>query len=367
LYIWIIAPTRRCPVDLVAPRSLLLVLALLFTGCSAPGERAPNPEAAFQRVLESPVDTVVSTESGLLASAADLGLTRDGTLLVLDAGSHALHVIAPDGRHLRTVGRMGAGPGEFSSPSSLAVQGDTILVVDSRNARLQRMALDGTPLDSRPLPPGYPPAVAAAGWGVVPTLGRDSILARIHSADGTPGPGIGEISGTFSGMIRLSELKEEIQEGGVPTIFMNTVTTRTVGDSTVWLLVPARGLVERYGLSGERHAALTLDDPGFDGVRTDFFERNAVAEPMALVPLDLILDARPVDDHLWVLLGRPQGEGARIAVVSPTGKVEGVLDVPGVVGARQFLPDPERGWIWFVVQETAEILRIPLEEWPGGG
>ena len=353
--------------DLVAPRSLLLVLALLFTGCSAPGERAPNPGAAFQRVLEGPVDTVVSTESGLLAAASDLGVTRDGTLLVLDAGSHSLHIIDPEGRHLRTVGRMGSGPGEFSSPSSLAVLGDTILVVDSRNGRLQSIALDGTPLASRSLPPGYPPAVAAAGWFVVPTLGIDSILARIHAADGTRGADIGEIQGTISRMIDMNALKEEIREGGVPTIFTNTARARTAGDSTVWLLVPARGLVERYGLSGTRHAALTLDDPGFDGVRADFIERNAAAEPMALVALDLILDARPMQDHLWVLLGRPPGEGARIAVVSPTGEVEGVLDVPGVVGARRFIPDRERGWLWFVVQETAEILRIPLEEWPGGG
>jgi hypothetical protein len=354
----------------IATRSLKLVIALLFTGCAGPDdapEGAPDREAAFQRVLEGAVDTVVSTESGLLASAADLGLTRDGTLLVLDAGSHSLHIIHPDGRDLRTVGRMGAGPGEFSSPSSLAVQGDTILVVDSRNGRLQSIALDGTPLASRPLPPGYPPAVAAAGWFVVPTLGIDSILARIHAADGTRGPEIGEIQGTISRMIDMNALKEEIRDGGVPTIFLNTARARTAGDSTVWLLVPARGLVERYGISGTRHAGLTLTDPGFDGVRADFIERNAVAEPMAAVPLDLILDARPVQDHLWVLLGRPPEEGARIAVISPTGKVEGVIDVPGVVGARRFIPDRERGWLWFVVQETAEILRMPLEEWPGGG
>ncbi len=356
--------------DPVAFRSLLLMVALLISGCAGSGdapEGALDQDAGFQRVLEGTVDTVVSTESGLLARASDLGLTRDGTLLVLDGGSHTLHLIAPDGSHLRTLGRMGAGPGEFSSPSSLAVQGDTVLVVDSRNGRLQTIALDGTPLDSRLLPRGYPPTVATAGWFVVPTLGRDSVLARIHAADGTPGPTIGEGYGTFSGMIVMSELKEEIQEGGVPTIFRNTVTTRTVGDSTVWLLVPARGLVERYGISGTRHAALTLDDPGFDGVRADFIERNAVAEPMAAVPLDLILDARPVDNHLWVLLGRPPEEGARIAVVSPAGEVEGVLDVPGVVGAHRFIPDPEQGRIWFVVQETAEILRMPLEPWPGGG
>lgn len=353
----------------IATRSLLVILALLLPGCAGSGDApagAPDQEAAFEQVLEGAVDTVVSTESGLLASAADLGLTREGTLLVLDAGSHSLHVIHPEGSHLRTVGRMGAGPGEFSSPSSLAVRGDTVLVVDSRNGRLQSIALDGTPLASRPLPPGYPPAVAAAGWFVVPTLGIDSILARIHTADGTRGPEIGEIHGTISRMIDMNALKEEIREGGVPTIFLNTARARTAGDSTVWLTVPARGLVERYGLSGERHAALTLDDPGFDGVRADFIERNAVAEPMAAVPLDLILDARPVDDHLWVLLGRPPGDGARIAVFSPSGEVEGVLDLPGVVGAHRFIPDPERGWIWFVVQETAEILRMPLEEWPGG-
>jgi hypothetical protein len=104
-------------VRVMASGSRMLVATLVLSGCVGPAgnpEDGPGGESAFTRVVQGTVDTVVSTESGLLAMASDLALTGDGTLLVLDRNSHALHVIAPDGSHLRTVGRMGAGPGEFS-------------------------------------------------------------------------------------------------------------------------------------------------------------------------------------------------------------------------------------------------------------
>ena len=61
------------------------------------------------------------------------GLTvgPDGSVYVADAGNHRVQVFDPDGRFLRQFGTFGTGPGQFSSPSLIAVAGDgSVVVVD---------------------------------------------------------------------------------------------------------------------------------------------------------------------------------------------------------------------------------------------
>lgn len=45
----------------------------------------------------------------------------DGTLYVLDAGNFRVQAFAPDGRWLRTFGRVGSAPGDFARPRGIAV------------------------------------------------------------------------------------------------------------------------------------------------------------------------------------------------------------------------------------------------------
>jgi hypothetical protein len=44
----------------------------------------------------------------------------DGSILVADAMAHQVRVFAPDGRHLRSIGRQGQGPGEFEAVLGVA-------------------------------------------------------------------------------------------------------------------------------------------------------------------------------------------------------------------------------------------------------
>lgn len=62
----------------------------------------------------------------------DLDVDRHGAVYVADAAPFSVTVISPHGRVLRTIGRPGAGPGEFRGIGSVqAGEGDTLFVFDN--------------------------------------------------------------------------------------------------------------------------------------------------------------------------------------------------------------------------------------------
>ncbi len=81
---------------------------------------------------------------------AGLGITSAGEILVLDGQAAHLKVFSPSGEHVRTIGRPGSGPGEFGAGAAgvLVVQGDTVLVPDMGNQRVNRFLPNGEALGS---------------------------------------------------------------------------------------------------------------------------------------------------------------------------------------------------------------------------
>ncbi|UCG86117.1 MAG: hypothetical protein JSW71_19775 [Gemmatimonadota bacterium] len=79
----------------------------------------------------------------------------DGTIAVLSSGSHELRLYDPAGRHLRSVGGEGEGPGKFQSPLGLySLAGDTVVVWDARQRRVSFFDRAGEYVRSFTLPPG---------------------------------------------------------------------------------------------------------------------------------------------------------------------------------------------------------------------
>lgn len=62
---------------------------------------------------------------------------------IADAVDRAIKVFSKNGRFLRSFGRKGDGPGEFSLPSGVAVAGGLIAVADKLNGRVQMFDGDG--------------------------------------------------------------------------------------------------------------------------------------------------------------------------------------------------------------------------------
>jgi hypothetical protein len=92
--------------------------------------------------------TIRSAESGpgLFASPRNIVATRRGEIVILDRRPASLKVFAPTGEFVRTIGRQGAGPGEYGDFGDLRLVGDTLVVNDRGNARMVLFTLDGTHL-----------------------------------------------------------------------------------------------------------------------------------------------------------------------------------------------------------------------------
>ncbi|MCB1050088.1 MAG: NHL repeat-containing protein [Acidobacteria bacterium] len=74
----------------------------------------------------------------VLFTPQSIKVKGDGHLLIPDAGEHCVFEFDQNGKQVRQIGREGQGPGEFMTPSDVAVLADgRIAVADSQMARIQ--------------------------------------------------------------------------------------------------------------------------------------------------------------------------------------------------------------------------------------
>lgn len=88
----------------------------------------------------------------MFGKISDLAMLSDGRIVVVDGIAQSLRFFDPEGRWEKTVGQAGSGPGELGNVglSILVGPGDTLLVGDLQNRRMNRIAPDGTWLGSWP-------------------------------------------------------------------------------------------------------------------------------------------------------------------------------------------------------------------------
>jgi hypothetical protein len=97
------------------------------------------------------LDGPAQYQFGRVTGAVRLG---DGTVVVGDDQSKDLRFFDRTGRHVRTVGREGGGPGEFKAVGSLAALGDSLVVGDYNNRRVSVFGPDGRLVRAVPLDAG---------------------------------------------------------------------------------------------------------------------------------------------------------------------------------------------------------------------
>ncbi|MCI0432268.1 MAG: 6-bladed beta-propeller [Gemmatimonadetes bacterium] len=128
-----------------------------------------------------------------------------GDIIVADAGSSVVRVFDASGRWLRTLGRRGTGPGEFTRPGALMVLGDSIFAVNGANYQAAVFDRSGALVRAFPITVPdcvvYPVGRTESGWfawlwssnlpGGPPATGQirqDSIEVR-HLTEITTAPG----------------------------------------------------------------------------------------------------------------------------------------------------------------------------------
>jgi 6-bladed beta-propeller len=107
-----------------------------------------NPKLAIELVRTiGNVDT--DDENLAFDSPRDMAVDGAGNIYILDSGNQRIQVFGPDGTYVRTIGRRGQGPGEFSSLDSIVMDHEgRLYVLDDRQKRIQIFTTDGQPLKS---------------------------------------------------------------------------------------------------------------------------------------------------------------------------------------------------------------------------
>lgn len=131
----------------------LAVIAAVLSFAACGGDRAPPNLGEAERPVASDsvtraltaFDTVAFTvtkvwesdQDVLFTFVSDLDVDRKGAVYVADPVARVVTVLSPAGERLRSIGRKGAGPGEFEGIGSIQVgAGDTLFVFDNILRRL---------------------------------------------------------------------------------------------------------------------------------------------------------------------------------------------------------------------------------------
>ncbi len=166
----------------------LLVLAVAACGGGEGGWSGSVTDSAGVVIVANPAEGVWSPadtwtlEEELRIGALDadpdyqfgeigwLAVNSEGTIYVLDSYAQHIQVYSPDGEYLQTIGQRGGGPGELQQAQwVLAGAGDTLIVPDMGNLRVNRFAPDGSSLGSFPiaLEEGLPLLFKTTSTGVI--------------------------------------------------------------------------------------------------------------------------------------------------------------------------------------------------------
>lgn len=334
----------------------LVVALVLISGCDS------VQTTASEEVTLLGIDTLISTESGLLAQPVGMAVGTDGTVYVLDGQTAQVHRISPDGALLPSIGKTGEGPGEFQRPRTISVNSDTLWVIDGGNGRLQVLTTAGEPLSTGPLPPRvafYISRFAREGRILASTLGQDSCLAVLYSPDGRELGRFGMPPVNPPSFIDIRALREEISAGEVPGFFRNTVIPLAGPNGQVWLAMLADGALWRFDQEGTPLGRTVLEEPEMDKTLADFFLKNQEDAPQpSLYPLMYIADIQGVGSEVWVLLNRADEDSGVIVAFSSEGEKLRRILLPAVHGGKYFAVDPVRQRLYLAVPSEAQILGV---------
>ncbi|MFW6078315.1 MAG: SDR family NAD(P)-dependent oxidoreductase [Gemmatimonadota bacterium] len=346
-----------------ATASLVLALALTACGAGGPSDAGRAPAADTFAVT----DTVITTESAMIGGVTDMNFGPDGRLYLADRMLKQVLSIRPDGGDARTFGREGDGPGEFSTPWSIAAGADRVWVFDMGRGDVQAFSSAGDYRD------GY--AVGAGSFGRGRTLsphgslayatgGRDSVLVGVVDDAGETVRSFGDpIAPEVPGW-NFTSMKARIADGEVPDEFRNDALPVWAPDGSLYVVFYSEPEVRRYGPAGELEWTHPLEDPTLERTLEAFFRSNREErDPTRIVSLLYPRDARAVDGDLWVLLNTlDEDDGVVLAFDGGDGGLRRRMILRGLPGGGPFAVDRRGEHMYVVVGEEAMLVRLDLEE-----
>lgn len=183
---------------------LLGVMACVDSGAPSPSAATATDSAGIRVVTNPPGDLVYAELAadptlsiGQFSGPEELLFGRIATarrdaadnVVVADRQAYEIRIFDPQGRHLRSLGREGEGPGEFESlQGAWPVAGGGIVTADILLARITQFGADGTPTATATLSGREDLFVLPVGLtGPDMVLSRASPRSRVRPVDFAPG------------------------------------------------------------------------------------------------------------------------------------------------------------------------------------
>jgi len=274
--------------------------------------------AAAAAVLASAVSVLAQTnvrleevlsiggpDSEALFQWTGVATDEEGAVYILDAMDFAIKKFDARGRFLRKAGRKGQGPGEFTAPRWLAVEGDRIYAVDQPVAGL--LVFDRDLVFQKVIPlPGLAEAVEARpGGGVAVVVGTFERPGRVLLLDR---------DGRTEGELRYLEKREGF--------LLDTVNIALAPGGVVYLGFLFQDKVERWNLAFGRSWSRNL----FGGKKSGTTSVHGFSLPNETFVLDLDVDSR---GRVYVLGGKSaKNRGRDVFVLDPSGALKATLTLP---------------------------------------
>lgn len=346
---------------------------------NTPPATETDPAWTLEEVLR--VGSIEGGGADTFGQLRGLVVLEDGSFAVLDATAQELRLFGPDGEHLATHGRKGAGPGELDSAYGLMVHPNgTLWVPDHGNARMSVFDPAEGFVASYPLPLFrrsfvWQGAMMEDGsvWKPSLVLGTDSNVMRVYGdsmvlADSLPMPADPDVDpedppgsffwqspdgnmGGYYGVPFFARAQQVIDPGGAvwSTAYGDPsyrIARWVPGGDTTVILEAARPFVPVP--AAERDSAIAV-------VREALRGRGAARQDWSKVP-----SVRPqirsmfvsASGELWVLSEREDGQ--LFDVYAPNGRHARTIANPLRLD-RYVRPTVRGEELWAVVTDELEV------------
>ncbi|HYW13840.1 MAG TPA: 6-bladed beta-propeller, partial [Longimicrobium sp.] len=274
--------------------TLSLLLATSLSACG--GRDGEGARASSERVVRntresgwptarawrlSPAGVIAGTDAGGAATTfghlVDVAIDPLGRVWAADGMQQAIHVFEWNGRHVRTIGRKGAGPAEFASIAGMAWAPDgSLWVLDAGNGRFTVFDTAGVPASTAP---------------------------RRHTASVTPWPGAFDRYGRLVDLaqrrlvgdeLHVALVRSDPRTGGGDTLQLPPLKEMYFGEVTSGS--SRRQSVKRAPIPFTATQLWAVDPEGFAWVAvTDRYRVERIAFDGTIdLALELVSRARPV-------------------------------------------------------------------------
>jgi hypothetical protein len=291
---------------------LSIFFIFLFKSCAFSGDNSNsknNDLIIADTILVSNLEPVVTTESGLLASPAELEIIDDGGFAVYDNRLNRVIIFNQQGTKELEFGSRGSGPGEWDhggGARDLNYKNGYFLTEDQARFMFHIHNRKGEFIYSVQFPHyivNYHKILVSEDRLLVSTNGKEGALAILLDLN-NDGEVLQKIGVPESEPLIIRNHEQErlaYANGEIPDDARNSALV-AAGADAYYLFMNTLGELRRYSLEGELQWKISLPEsikePIFDFVS----RRNKDVRPNFVFSLDYAQDIKVVNEHIYVYM-----------------------------------------------------------------